>query len=675
MIKSLVLNLQPLLKKDSLFEILLESNETNKTVAPNRMAFDMSPFFNDKQIEFSDTRSTFCRSFFGQDHGNDNVNKADDTKILYQKTPQNPRAFLTSAVNEIKITEEDQIGIWALEFKVIRDSLYDTTKIEGLSKQTDPKNSFSECDGHVASSQFVSDILDNKAAIFNGGVVFNSDSIAEGGEYTKYALNYDWIKIVFYGASIASDFGKTYTKNELYGTKTALITELVDGGQYFLKNSKNEYIEGTDANGDDIKKIFIFNKNAETFTHNDETYKYNGAEDLFIMQNLIKAVIDNNGAILRDAYYQFETLDLKNQSILIDANGKTLQLDPKKAKYVTEEMKEIPDTYTIEDTKTIENLILSALSTSTKYKPTKRNNIVDFTQDFLNISSNNNQAADLINSGIMFEDNFSKILINFDFSKIENDISNSGANSYSHTDTNGNKRYYYPNATNIEDEEVKQAVSIKKAEDVKGGEIDGPSIIFDNGLRNDENSYVRDFVMFGHLFVYFSRIEEQVSITETDENIRENNKISLFEERRINPLLWHYIDFIWSTNRLNENSVDLEPYLVQLLDPQNVQSDQIGVNLTGSNPGGTSYFDFVNLNYYKLSQETRDKHEQLIFDGATFPKLITKHSLANPKSTRYYNEDNKEIVRAVVALSQYIDDMELGKKVIQTIVKLTRQMN
>ena len=405
------------------------------------------------------------------------------------------------------------------------------------------------------------------------------------------------------------------------------------------------------------------------------------------MITAVKAVIDNDGVTLHNGYSQIETLDFKNQSILIDVNGKTLQLDPKTGKYVTEEMKDIPDTYTIEDENTIATLILSALTTSTNYEPTKRNNIVDFTQDFLSISSDNNQAADLINSGIMFEDNFNKILINFDFSKIEDDITNSGANSYIYADSNGEENYYYPNA-----KDITQAVSIKKAGDVEGGEIDGPSIIFDNGLRNDENSYVRDFVVFGHLFEYFTQIEGGVSITETDENDRTFNKISLFEARRINPLLWHYINFIWDTNKLNiaqdqegnfiKPHVPLVDYLANLFDNDNANSDQIGVNLTGSNPDGTSYFEFINLNYYKLSQATRDKHEAMLLteDGLgnetpIYPSLITKHSLANTKSTRYYNEDNKEIVRAVVALSQYIDDMELGKKVIQTIVKLTRQMN
>jgi hypothetical protein len=650
MIQSLVLNLQPLLKKDSLFEILLESNETDKKVGPYRIAFDMSPFFNNKKITFSDSDSTFCRSFFPSKHGFDpSTELVDDVKILYQKKPQDPRAFLTSAVNEIKITEDDVNGIWLLEFKVIRDSLYDTTKIDGLYKKDILEDSFSECDGHVASSQFVFDILDNKGSVFNESETFVSSAIKNNIMYNRYKLNYDCIKIVFYGASIGSDFSKIYAKNELYGTKTATIVQLVNNGKYFLKDSGNDYIFDTDEYGDAILDansketytIFTFNKADNAFTNGDETYQYDATTDLFVMND------------------SFE-VDLKNQSILIDTNGNTLQLNPQTGKYVNEAMADISG----------------------------RDNIVEFTQDFLDLLIKQNNATDLIKSGIVFEDNFNKILINFNFSKIANDTSNSGGNSYSYTD-NGEENYYYPNALNIEDDTVKKAVSIGKAKDVSGGEIDGPSIIFDNGLRNDENSYIRDFVMFGHLFEYFTKIEPGVSITETDENDFIFNDISFFEARRRNPLLWHYINFVWDTNKSNiakdengdfpDDAIDISVFLANSINSSNVNSDQIGAIFSGEDKSKTSYFDFINLNYYKLSQATRNAHEDVIFnddnDNNPFPKLITKYSLANPKSTRFNYEDDKEIVRAVVALSQYIDDMELGKKVIQTIVKLTRQMN
>ena len=701
-LKSLVLNLQPLLKEDSLFEILLESKEKDKEVGPHRMAFDMSPIFINEKIKFPHQDGTFCRSFFPQEHGNQSDNRVDNTKIIYQKKPQDPRAFLTSSINEVKITEEDQNGIWSLEFKVIRDSLYDATKIDGLVTQKDPQDSFYECDGHVASSQFISDIHLAGDAVFNDIGSFESSSVdtmldGSSKEYIKYKLNYDWIKIVFYGASIEKDFNKIYAKNELYGTKTATIAELVDGGEYFLKDSNDDYILATNEDGDDIEgeyKIFTFDRKKNTFSNGDLVYTYNKEEDLFGTSREIKALIGSDGEILNNGYRQVETLDFKNQNILIDAYGNTLQLNPGTAKYVNEKMAEINDNYLIQDEETIKD----QTERDKDYKPTKRNNTVEFTPNLLVILGDaDSSLKKIIDTGIMFDDRFNKILINFDFSKIEEN-----KDSYSHIKSNSDEEnYYYPNAGNIENDDVKQAVSVSKSNNDEGC----PSIIFDNGLRNDENSYVRDFVIFGHLFEYFTTIEKGVSITETDDNDRRFYGISLFEARRINPLLWDYINSVWDKNRSNNakdfdnagnvvgftmleddfNNNIIGHFLTNPIDITTKNRDQIGIT-ADLGDATIKYFDFIDLNYYKLSQATRDKHEAMLNkkdelgnETPEYPLLINiKTSLQSEAMNKFSNFDdrNRAIVFTITRLSEYLDDInaELADRVFEAIIKLTKQM-
>jgi hypothetical protein len=723
MIKSLVLNLQPLLNPNSLFEILIESQETKKKVWPHRMAFDVSPYFNfnnsGAKPSFKNNDSIFCRSNFAERHGSGSDNDVSKTKIIYQKKPQETRAFLTSNIHRILISEENVHGIWTLECEIIRDSEYDATSIDIDNYNNNPAESFPECTGYVGNSKFISEVLKNIDSVFNElqtvqshaiSAINTQDELIELIEYKKYNVNYDWIKIIFYGASIDYNFTREYSLDELYQTRKILNDEL-ENGQYFLKvnneyqqaivNEDGEY-EPDEVNENDDPKyaIFTFDKDTKTFSYKNQKYVYIEDEGVYRDDNTNEEIkLEDQNIFIYE--YDNSALDQNNNTII--------QLNPNTKKYVDQNLDDaeyVAVERVVEDGKYIQNedgsysMINNTYNRNEKiFEITAEKSMVPDTNDL----NTDNNFAELFKEIIENQKDYRmcKILINFDSLGIANNQETFKG------ETEFGEAYFYPSVLGSEENRIEISNS---QDEIK------PTIIIPSEITNDENSYLRDFIMFSKIFYYFK--EEVLDKDDNEDNSNGgdrtieiqrtdyNSKIKLYEERRTHPLLWSYINTIWDEYIATEKKIkEAEAQGIELDEEEKFENFDYTKFIANSEGGlgeiGDSmrYLFFININYYKLSDTKKDEYEktlegigkeigQEMLDSDTFefdkyvdkyPKLLAPTSLRMARSLHGYPADEyymegMEVVRAINRLSRYIDDQELGKETIHTIVKLTRML-
>jgi hypothetical protein len=557
---SLVLNLQPVVKTDSIFEILSNKQGVN----PHTLAIDHSPFLaiNDISSHFSNSIEHKCiaRSIFPDAHGNDSLNRLDNRKVIYYKKTQTPMSFVSSQVHSIELRERDANGIYELEFKVLRDSTYDSVYLNGLPNgENNPANdSFVEADGYVPNLNLLNDILMNSNTVYQKQGELN---VPGSVTLDKYQVDYDIITIIFYGCVFDADFDKLYTANQLFGTtKLNNISELTDG-LYISKiksdSDKNEY------------KVFSFDRDSLSMTdiETNDTFNYDFDSNTFEVSG-----------------YE---LDFDFRSICVDADGKIYQFDKV----------EESDTYG----KYVDNQL---------QEHTDRDNILEFTNDYANhildlsVYPNNgiqDSEVEIMNSvldslSLTKENSFIKI--KFIFREAEFDtfgnMTTSGTtithptliNEYKDTST---ASYKYPNVQNSE-----MVLSEKPF-----------NIIYNVKIENEANSYLRDFVMFGKIFQYIeSKIESKINIITLSDN---TNSVSLFEERRTNPLLWSYLQSIHDMFMTNDHS-----YLAY----------------TGNKPIHSTFTigQFLKANYYDLTQATKNTNEAKVlgmYSGVyQFPTII-----------------------------------------------------
>ena len=299
---SIVLNLQPTLHEEHIFEVLTK----RQNVGPHTMVLDYSfELEYPKTIDgiFLNKRSqeVWAGSFFPLKHGVDSVDKTDNVKAIYVKKTLQPMAYLSSPVHSITLNSKDVNGRYTLEFKVIRDIDYECTELYTLnSKDSGQAEFYPEGSGYVGNIKLLENLVSKTQTVF--------ESITTVGQQnSKYKIDYDIITVVLYGCKAEIDFTKLYKANELLGTRSLRSIAELPSGAYIARN--------------DGYNVYDFDQNAQTMKRdglNDlEIYQYDASSDSFInssgdelgfnLENvLVEEKKDADGNITSSLIYQFD---------------------------------------------------------------------------------------------------------------------------------------------------------------------------------------------------------------------------------------------------------------------------------------------------------------------------------------------------------------------------------